>query len=272
MKTIQEILEPLRFLNSWDETSDMSWDDVNALVDETIDMPPFYEFSEKQSRHYVIEFNIDADTGIEEAHVYDNSGPERVYDLSFTNLAEACLYVRDTKQSEFELIGDLLQFNGPFVDMPEFAGCFIDLKHPENPNKIVQVTSMVKHEEIKSTKRDYRKYLESIEEYRKDPKNFLKAYYFVSGHPAFWTKEVRGDYIYWEKHRDFWMRPMKRDNGEVLILMEAGQAVPPLRNEHYHDLELDVYSDTYENAIIEMAALVDNYFHYDGTHKYKKNS
>lgn len=106
--------------------------------------------------------------------------------------------------------------------------------------------------------------------YEQSPDDFMAAYYFLDGHPCFWIKRTGGDAYDWETQgyaSRLWHHPSYDDSKNVVHMMEAGAHVPGEYNQHYHDFRLDVYADSYENAIIETAALVHKFFNPNGTER-----
>lgn len=107
--------------------------------------------------------------------------------------------------------------------------------------------------------------------YRKNPSDFMASWHFLDSHPAFWTKSPYDNNRYsWETSgyaQSMWHVPSVDDEGTVYHMMEAGASVPPNHTEHYHDLRLDVFASSYEEAVVETAALVDKFFHSDGTER-----
>lgn len=106
--------------------------------------------------------------------------------------------------------------------------------------------------------------------YEESPDDFMASYYFLDGHPCFWLKNERGGVYDWEIQgfaSRLWHHPSFGKDKKVVHMMEAGAHVEGSYNQHYHDLRLDVYADSYENAIIETAALVHKFFNTDGTER-----
>lgn len=117
----------------------------------------------------------------------------------------------------------------------------------------------------------------STPEYFANPDDFLMAYYFLDGHPCFWTRELTSQ----GEHRDpfswkmsghamnLWSMPQlsKENSTGVTFMMEAGSHIAPSYTSHYHDLRLDVYGTSYEDAIIKTAALVHKFFDLEGNER-----
>lgn len=109
--------------------------------------------------------------------------------------------------------------------------------------------------------------------------DFLAAYHFLAGHPAFWKRPRPDDYPNeWSTDggvSTIWSYPQRRENGSICMMMETGSMMPPMRNHRYHDLRLDTYEDTYELGIIATAKKVHKFFDLDGSERpdveYKKS-
>lgn len=107
----------------------------------------------------------------------------------------------------------------------------------------------------------------AIEAFRQKP-SFLRAYHMLDSHPAFWTRYEEEPTFEWETegHADrLWKRPMSRGDGTFVWAIEAGQHIGPDYRYHYHDLRLDVYGPTIEEAYISLAHLMLKFFNDDGT-------
>lgn len=104
-----------------------------------------------------------------------------------------------------------------------------------------------------------------------DQDDFMKAYGFLEGHPAFW-KRPRPEVYPNEWSTDegvstIWSSPTRRGDGSIVMMMETGSMVPPQRERRYHDLRLDTYEDTYEKGIIATAKVVHKFFDLDGSER-----
>lgn len=110
----------------------------------------------------------------------------------------------------------------------------------------------------------------TVRSYLADPEDFLTAYYFLSNHPAFWYQPRPEEYPHqWQTGSaisKMWIQPTTNDKGELVFMMECGATVPGT-NHHYHDLKLDVYAPSYNDAIIQTAALVHKFYDVDGSER-----
>lgn len=142
----------------------------------------------------------------------------------------------------------------------------------ENPGKHTG-TMLISHtseDSLYLDKDHYLEFLKTAETYLTDPEDFLTAWYFLASHPYAWYRYDADKEHSWLKHEltsKIWVAPTKNDDGELVFMMEAGAAVPPERTSHYHDLRLDVYADSYESGIVQLAALVHKFYYLDGSER-----
>lgn len=121
---------------------------------------------------------------------------------------------------------------------------------------------------IDNLKRSYEDFLERAEAYAKDPEDFVKAWAFVDTHPAFWTApDLENKPFFWvqDGHSSHLRLSVHRHEGKVAVELETGSHVPPEYNSHYGDWRLEVFADTYELAVIELAKRVALSHNLDGT-------
>lgn len=116
-------------------------------------------------------------------------------------------------------------------------------------------------------KYDYMHYLFTVEHYLKNPDDFRASWAFFTHHPTYWSRH-KADSDQWNKnYSDFWMDISTYKDGSTCFMFEAGAGVGEERTMHYHDLRLDVYSKTYEDGIIQLAALTHKFFDMHGTER-----
>lgn len=136
----------------------------------------------------------------------------------------------------------------------------------------------------------YQEFLQAAEGYLANPTDFLRSYRFLDHHPAFWVREDRPrrgqreelnptwDWKTGGHAMALWQCPMAlgpQDSEEQRAhyplgyswAMEAGGHVLPGLQHHYHDLRLDVYGTSLEDAHTQLAALVHKFFNLDGTER-----
>lgn len=121
----------------------------------------------------------------------------------------------------------------------------------------------------------YNKWLTTVaDEYLKHPSSFLKAYYFVDNHPCFWTRTMHPKENGWH---DSWITSghaqrlsqfvgySEESPTGVSFNIEAGPHISPEYVHHSHDLRLEVYGHSYEDAIVKLAAKIHKFYNLDGT-------
>lgn len=109
----------------------------------------------------------------------------------------------------------------------------------------------------------YSKAIERIRRWRESKDDFRASYAMLDTHPVFWRRRKEEPTFTWQDSGlvlNFWHG--LSDEG---MMMEAGAHTDPDFTETYHDLRLDTYGTSYEDCIIQTAALVDKFFHEDGT-------
>lgn len=108
---------------------------------------------------------------------------------------------------------------------------------------------------------DYHQAVENIETFRAD-NNAASAFDMLDTHPAFWTRRAAEPTWDWQTNghmQDIWFAPT--GGGWT---MEAGGHTDDFTSK-FHDLRLDVYGNTFNDALIELAQKVDKFFNVDGT-------
>lgn len=115
----------------------------------------------------------------------------------------------------------------------------------------------------------YYQWLQTARSWINNRSDFMLSYSFVNGHPALWTRSRPDrsphDWNTSSGVSRLWSQPTWRSNGSVVMMMEAGAAVPPHRQYTYHDTRLDTYEDTYEKGIITTANRIHKFFDLDGS-------
>lgn len=106
----------------------------------------------------------------------------------------------------------------------------------------------------------------SIKHWRDNKDDFHASYYMLDTHPAFWTRLKVEPTTYWQDSgivsARFWFAPSTSG-----MMMECGAHIAPDYTDTYHDLRLDTYGKSFEDCIVQTAALVDKFFHEDGTER-----
>ena len=106
--------------------------------------------------------------------------------------------------------------------------------------------------------------------------DFRSAYMYVTCHPVFWTRRGYEKYTNafgWNTNcsEAIWYAPMWSD-GSYKWALELGAHIPHTEyTSRYHDLRLDVYGDTMEEAYVLLADEVFKLWESDGTEKENNN-
>jgi len=114
-------------------------------------------------------------------------------------------------------------------------------------------------------------WLKEARQWIENQDDFMAAYGFLEGHPAFWKRPRPEEYPnQWstdEGVSTIWSSPSYRNDGSIVMMMETGAMKAPARQHRYHDLRLDTYEDTYELGIIATAKKVHQFFDLDGSER-----
>lgn len=160
-------------------------------------------------------------------------------------------------------------------DVYEAHGCSrsgLGLSYPSSPSGFrTMVSARTDAGRMRHLMTGYEAWLEQEAKYVKDPTNFYEAYHFVDSHPAFWTRpHAERMPFHWDmtgymcKVRQYLG---KTADGAVYVSLEAGGHVPEASNpewgtysSHYADYRLEVTGDTFEQAVVALAANVYKFF------------
>lgn len=114
---------------------------------------------------------------------------------------------------------------------------------------------------------DYRESLARAEEYHSSGGgDFLTAFAYLDTHPAFWIRYERHAW-HWQTsgHMNrLYLAAWRAGDGGVRIGLETGSHTPEM-TEHFHDPYLDALGETYEAAVLQLAANVSVACRDDGT-------
>lgn len=116
----------------------------------------------------------------------------------------------------------------------------------------------------------YRRWLEENEKYQEAPDDFVRAYHWLNLHPVFWRRSENEKTWHWNTEsgvRTFYtMVRWDSDEGTSKVAFEAGGHTP-CYTQTYHDTRMGVYENSFEEAYIAMAKIVNSLFNADGTEK-----
>jgi len=243
------------------------WPDFNAITEEEypefqkrfiadFPLPSFYTFKPRKPLYTVNVIKNDDDSFTLEISAPDGMLVENAPQ----NIVDAHNLIRND-------LGGLVQLSGdhallPMKGEPELFPSYLNTKG----HYISLSIERTKDTDVFLAKGRYHSFLESTLRYEKDPDDFRTAWNWLDHHPAFWSRRSEDDF-YWstESNAHIWMGVSADREGNTVIMLEHGAAVRDSRTHHYHDLRLDVYAPTYEEAIIQLAAKVYQFFEVDGS-------
>lgn len=199
-------------------------------------------------------------------------GGESVEHRLFDDIEDAYNYAKQTDQANPDSGGLIFSSSLPELEEEEKdqKASFIFLNFEKGFGRMLLASTDESY--LDTLISAYETWGRTYDVYVEEPDNFLKSYNFISDHPCFWVKSKNplNDYS-WEfsgHAQNLWFIPyVDEKDGKVYFMMEAGSHVAPYYTEHYHDLRLDTYADSYENVIIKTAELVHKFFHKDGTER-----
>lgn len=104
--------------------------------------------------------------------------------------------------------------------------------------------------------------------YESHPEDWVLSYQLLDAHPAFWVKSnCNDDGPTWdwstENISTIWHHVSRHDE-KVIVMMETGAHTDDMKS-RFHDLRLDVYADSMEQAFVLLAAKVNKFFNPDGS-------
>lgn len=256
---IPEILAQFPFMDaSQDEPYDH--DAAKATINALAPLPSFYTFDEPTPCYTLtvarvedaIQIIVTDDTGKSVGDVFD--GLEPAYDYVSKQLQGDVLFAGDMEAATGK------KDNDSMVTVP-VAGPNGRTYH----RLLMSYTDVDKEYYAKSR---YLHFLKSTLGYEANASDFMTCFHWINGHPAFWTR-YSADRNDWnnESNGSIWVGVTAGDDGKAVVMLEAGGAVEPERTSRYHDLRLDVYAPTYEDGIVQLAALVHKFFDVDGSER-----
>lgn len=158
----------------------------------------------------------------------------------------------------------------------EFKDNFIGdmLLFPLSNGNSGSIISYSDNNRLEFLQKAYESFLNFEEEYTKDSKDFVAAWNFIDTHPAFWTCASLKD-TPWQWSTNGYCSKIAqyvtRKNGKTTVSLSGGGHVPVATygikepyTEHYADWRLEAYSDTFEEAVIELAFRVSKSFNNEG--------
>lgn len=255
MTKAEEILAQFPFLKNKND-DDYDYYGAKQIIIDTAPLPDFYTFDEPTP---VYSLDIQSlDEGKFQFVIFD--ADKNQLGEVYSSIKEAYYYILKTLNGDVVFTGDVKAFTGE--DNPLFISSPVDGEEDFSEMFISHTDA----DSIYFAKSNYLGWLELAVEYEKDPGNFVLAYHYAKGHPAFWTRNGK-DSNDWVTDRDLYTIVHQGEKGEVTVGFEDGQAVPPERVMHYHDIRLDSWGSTFEEAYIDLANKIYTYFEVDGTER-----
>lgn len=165
----------------------------------------------------------------------------------------------------------------PELEDPHNRGGMIWVDSDLGPGFTSALISSTEGDHLRILKYHYNGWRESVPEYFAKPDDFLMAYYFLDSHPCFWTRQLTSsgevrDPFGWKMSghaMEFWSMPQfsKTSPTGVTFMMESAAHLAPSYIHHGRDLRMDVYGESYNDAIIKTAALIHKFFDLEGNER-----
>lgn len=216
-----------------------------ALID---GLPEFVKFGRKLPHASISDDGTDYRISVDEAEHFDL--PSHAYDFLRVNGYEALL--GKTPRHPNELGEDATFYCEPGTNRLLLVNYDDEVRR----NHLVE---------------DYQEFLIKDAAWRTDPDDFYACYDWLSSHPAFWSgHESREGEISWETGFGLGHdgpNVYKGDDGRVRVLLEAGPYMGETRDQHSIDSRLVTVADTYEEAIIDLAKKVDEFYDITGSER-----
>lgn len=97
--------------------------------------------------------------------------------------------------------------------------------------------------------------------YHENPESFWESHHFLCDHPAFWRFDEQAHE--WDTSYTPDLEPYDSGDSKVIWGIESGAAVKGTMM-RYHDIEMDAYGDSAEEAVIELARNLSRLYDDDG--------
>ena len=93
------------------------------------------------------------------------------------------------------------------------------------------------------------------------------AFSFIENHPIFWHRnapETRPfDWVTNGGTKPLWINPAYNKDG-LVVMMEIGSTIPPLRQKFYREHRMDVWGSSFEDAYLQIAKKIHSFYSLDG--------
>ncbi len=263
------------------ELRDSDYSNTKKLILSEVELPEFYSLGEEKPVYQIL---VEAAERFVISYLSSEGGAEQseLEKPIWDNIEEAYDYVGDSLNGNVRFAGnpELLSWwegsnstmRGSIKEEWNWGSVFLPYDSKKKGSRLL--LSHTDSDSLYLEKQSYLEYVLLAKEYEKNPLDYYLAWHFVDGHPAFWYVNHTNDEgkQLWGKEYltggKLWIS-ISRDpaTGKIVTMVESGSAVPPERKEFYHDPRLDVYTETYEQAIIELASLVHKFFDIDGSER-----
>lgn len=260
MKKIEEILAQFPFMDAEYDDGNYDHEASKKAIIEGVELPAFYTFDKPKPC-----YTIHTESTVSGLIITVSDSEDRPVGGTFGEMVEAYDYVQRELKGDVVFTGDLSVYG---KDQLGGSSLMVKTTGSDGRSYTRMLFSSTDSDTEWLAKHDYLQFLQAQLRYEADPTDFLKAWSFVDKHPAFWTRH-KAESNQWStsNNGDVWVGVSSNKKGKPVIMLETGQAIEPERTSTYHDLRLDVYAATYEEAFVELAALVHKFFNYDGTEK-----
>jgi hypothetical protein len=248
------------------------------INDDVLDLSIFTESHDDDEGFYVnIEKHLN-DVGIEFPSFITFEEVKPLHEISWTAAGYAATGIEGNWPHIEELYDHIereLQHDASFhksiigsPDVEDDLGGMVFLKDAEGRGSSRMLIGPVNKRQMSVYK--YYGFLKTAKAWLAKQDDLLLAYSFLELHPAFWSRsasQIERHPHEWKMESglgSLWTGLSRKDDGENVIMFEIGAAVEPARVMHYHDTRLDVWAPTFENAYVQLAQKVHQYFYLDG--------
>lgn len=154
------------------------------------------------------------------------------------------------------------QFDDSLIEagLCEFKGDAI-----ADPRGRVYVTNS-EERDVFILKLQYYNFLRFTNEYRSDREDWVNAFQWLQGHPAFWHVHPDLPFRWITDHGLAEIRATVgyREDGTTFVTVHHGPYVGVPRSRHTHDRSLDCTGMDFEDAFVKFAKIIDERYHLDG--------
>lgn len=253
MTSLTPYTDHLSFNGKEDELKD---DEFEQLIRDEIVLPAFYTFDEPTP---VFTINVENTNGLILITVTDETGDP--VGGTFAELEEAYDFVKNDLNGDVVFTGDLKAVTGN----ENLTWVFIPSK--DNPEHSRLLLSRTDEDDEYFAKSTYYDFLKLSNEYVQNPTDFKTSFNWLNTHPAFWSRTSSTKVIWDTENNDKISVDVFNREGKTVVALETGAAVEPERNHRYHDIRLDTRTNTYEEGIVELAALVHKFYEVNGVER-----